>query len=134
MQIVRFLGSFMLTWLLLTTLNANDAEPAPVGISSGADLHAWRALGVDPSPADLLFFLDTHQASPLAELALRQLEEHDLSLPTQNIEPILESLIAHDARLASTPLTVAIAPITVSPLSPDELPALNRPSVASAED
>ena len=123
----------MLACLLLTVLSAQAQEPAGL-LSSGADLQAWRALGNTPSTAELQDFLETHHASPLAELAVRRLDEKGIAIPTQNIGPILSSLLAHDARLASRPITVAVAPLTVIPLSSEELPALNRPALASAED
>lgn len=123
------------TWLLLGVLTSAASEPTSApGLATGADIQAWRDLGDSPTLEQLQSFLESHQASPLAELAVRRLEKEGVSLPVQGIGDILDSLLAHEARLSQSPVVVVAAPLEVTPLHPEEIPRLQRPAVASVED
>ena len=121
-------------WLLLSALTGASAEPTSSALATGADIQAWRILGDSPSKEQLLSFLETHHNSPLAELAVKRLEEQGVGLEVQGVQEILESLIAHEARLTQSPISVVPAPLHVKPLASDEPPSLRRPAVASAEE
>ena len=123
-----------LSWLLLGALTGTASEPTSPMLASGADIQEWRQLGDSPNPEQLQDFLKRHQASPLAELAVRRLEEQGVAIQMQGAHTILESLLAHDARLAQGPVAVAPTPLKVQPLSPDETPTLKRPALASVDD
>jgi hypothetical protein len=121
----------MLKTLLITALLA---QSAPENLSSGADLQAWRTLGPEASTEALNTFLSTYSQSPLAELAVRRLEAQGASLPTAKLADVLESVLNHDAQLAQVPASVAIATVTMTPLSPSDRPAPSNPPLADAND
>ena len=121
------------SWLLLSALTGASAEPTSPALATGADIQAWRTLGDSPSREQLQSFLETHHNSPLAELAVKRLEDQGVSLEVQVIREILESLIAHEIRLTQSPVSVIAAPLQVRPLAPGETPSLKRPAVASAD-
>jgi len=97
--------------LFLLTIALSTANATPPEVTSGSDIQAWRALGTEASVSELQDFLKTHQQSALAELAVRRLEALGASIPTEHTTHILESVITHDARLARTPVSVAVATV-----------------------
>jgi len=97
--------------LFLLTIALSTANATPPAVTSGSDIQAWRTLGTEASVSELQDFLKTHQQSPLAELAVRRLEALGASIPTEHTTHILESVITHDARLARTPVSVAVATV-----------------------
>ncbi|MEC7242456.1 MAG: hypothetical protein VXW32_14570 [Myxococcota bacterium] len=122
------------TWLLLGTLTGTASEPAITALASGTDIEAWRELGSSPTPELLQDFLRTYSSSPLAELAVRRLEEQGVAMQVQDVQNILASLIAHEARLNQDPVAVTPTRLVVQPLSREELPTFKRPALASADD
>ena len=122
------------TWLLLGTLKGTASEPAFTALASGTDIQAWRELGSSPNPELLQDFLRIYSASPLAELAVRRLEEQGVVMQVRNLQNILASLLAHEARLAQDPVAVIPTRLVVHPLSREELPTFKRPVLASADD
>ena len=123
-----------LSWLLLGALTGTASEPTSTMLASGADIQDWRQLGDSPTPKQLQDFLKIHHVSPLAELAVRRLEEQGIAIDVQNAHSILDSLLAHEARLAQIPVAVTPAPLKVLPLSSKDVLTLERPALASAED
>lgn len=121
------------SWLLLGALTGASAEPTSTALAIGADIQAWRTLGDSPSQEQLQSFLETHHNSPLAELAVKRLEDQGVGLEVQGIRKILDSLIAHEARLTQSPISVIAAPLQIKPLDPDESPSLRRRAEASSE-
>ena len=100
--------------LFLLAIALNSAEATPPEVTSGTDIQSWRALGTEATVTELQAFLTLHQQSPLAELAVRRLEAMGASIPTEHTTHILESVINHDARLARTPISVAVATVKMT--------------------
>ena len=114
----------MLGLLLALCIGQADAQPTgspsvQAKVQTGEDLAAWRAVNCE-NPNELREYIQEFPSSPLAELALRELENLDESPPA--INPVerarLEtSLERHDDALNREATAVYAAPITVGDLT-----------------
>ena len=124
------------TWLVLGMLGSVSAETPPAALTAGEDIQAWRALQGSQNPEKLQQFLATYQNSPLAELAVRALEDLGTPLSTDHTREILDSLLANEASLSQLPVGAVAAELVVQPLRPElqDPPFAQQPTVASHQD
>ncbi len=114
----------MLGLLLALCIGGADAQPAgsasvQAKVQTGEDLAAWRAVDCQ-DPNELRQYIQEFPTSPLAELALRELEKLDESPPVINPvgRVLLESsLKRHDDALNREATAVYAAPLAMGELT-----------------